>query len=107
MNKISTYLGFCIRARKIVFGVDRIQTQKRTYLLIADGDLKENSLKIIKKAQETLQCKLIITESGLLGELTRRPAVKAVAITEEQLALAIVKEAESKPQFKFYSGGQN
>ena len=49
----------------------------------------------------------MITERGLLGELTHRPAVKAVAILEEQLALAIVKEAESKPQFKFYSGGQN
>ena len=30
-NKIETYLGFCIRARKIVFGVDSIETQKKEY----------------------------------------------------------------------------
>ena len=107
MTKISSYLGFCIRARKIVFGVDRIETQNRGYLLIADGDLKENSLKIMIKASERMSCRLLITDGGLLGELLHRGGVKAVVITEKQLAHAIEKEAESKPQIKFYSGGQN
>ena len=106
-NKISTYLGFCIRAGKISFGIDRIETQKRAYLLIADGSLSENSLKVMKRAQERLHCPLIITGNGLLGELTHRPAVKAVAITDEQLALAVVKAADGVPQFEFYSGGLN
>jgi hypothetical protein len=50
---------------------------------------------------------LIITEKGLLGELTHRPTVKAVAISDENLAAAIVNEMQRKPQFKFYSGGEN
>lgn len=107
MNKISTYLGFCIRAGKISFGVDRIETQKRAYLLIADGALSENSKKIMIKARERMRCPLLITENGLLGELTRRPTVKAVAVTEEQLAKAILKESQGKPELKLYSGGQN
>lgn len=107
MNKISSYLGFCIRAGKIVFGVDRIETLKKAYLLLADEELKENSFKIMLKASEKFSVRLIVTEEKLLGELLHRPQVKAVAITDEQLALAIIKAMESKPQFKLYSGGQD
>lgn len=107
MNKISAYLGFCIRAGKIVFGIDRIEVAKRAYLLIADGDLKENSFKIMLKTSNRLSCKLFVTEKGLLSELLHKPQVKAVAITDEQLALAIVNASQGKPQFKLYSGGLN
>ena len=107
MNKISSYLGFCIRAGKIVFGVDRIETLKKAYLLLADEELKENSFQIMLKASEKFSVRLIVTEEKLLGELLHRPQVKAVAITDEQLALAIIKAMESKPQFKLYSGGQD
>ena len=101
MNKISTYLGFCIRAGKITFGIDRVETQKKAYLLIADGNLSENSMKIMIKSRERLKCPLLMTEKSLLGTLLHRPNVKAVAITEEQLAKAIVKEVDGKPQFNF------
>ena len=107
MTKISTYLGFCIRAGKIAFGINRIEAQKRAHLLIADGELGKNSLKVMAKEQGRLNCPLVITEKGLLGELAHRPTVKAVAILDENLANAIVKEASQKPQFKFYSGGEN
>ena len=107
MTKISTYIGFCIRANKISFGINRIEAQKRAYLLIADGELGKNSLKVMVKEQGRLNCPFIVTEKGLLGELAHRPTVKAVAILDENLALAIIKEASQKPQFKFYSGGEN
>lgn len=107
MNKISAYLGFCIRAGKIVFGIDRIEIAKKAYLLIADGDLKGNSFKIMLKTSERLSCNIFVTENGLLGELLHKPQVKAVAITDEQLALAIVNASQGKSQFKLYSGGHN
>lgn len=107
MTKISTYLGFCIRAGKIAFGINRIEAQKRAYLLIADGNLGKNSLKVMVKEKDRLNCSFIVTENGLLGELAHRPTVKAVAILDENLAMAIVNEAKQKPQFKFYSGGEN
>ncbi len=107
MTKISTYLGFCIRAGKIAFGINRIESQKRAYLLIADGELGKNSFKAMIKEQDRLNCPLIVTENGLLGELTHRPTVKAVAILDENLAVAIEKETRQKLQFEFYSGGEN
>ena len=105
-SKIGTYIGFCIRARKIAFGVDDAEKQRKgVYLLIADEELSPNSLKTMIKTQERLGCPLLISEKGKLAKLTNRPAVKAVSIKDEHLASAILSALESEPQFKCYSGG--
>ena len=107
-SKIETYLGFCIRSGKIIFGTEMISRQKKgVKLLISDGGMGANSFKIMVTAWQTLSCPLIQTESGLLGVLVHRPAVKAVAIKDEHLASAILKEIADNPQFKLYSGGNN
>lgn len=107
-NKIETYLGFCIRSGKIIFGTEMISRQKKgVKLLISDGGMGANSFKIMAKAKETLDCPLLITDKGLLGELVHRPAVKAVAIKDEHLASAILSTVADDPQFKLYSGGNN
>ncbi len=107
-SKIEAYLGFCIRARKIIFGTEMISRQKKgVKLLIVDGNIGANSLKVACKARETLGCPLLETESGALGEWLHKPAVKAVAITDESLATAILSVAENGRQIKLYSGGNN
>ena len=107
-SKLQSYLGFCIRARKIVFGVDNIETERRgVYLLISDETLGESSFKTMLNARQKFACPLLIAEKEVLGEVLHRPAVKAVAIKDKHLAEAVKNAAESEPQFKFYSGGNN
>ena len=107
-SKLQSYLGFCIRARKIVFGVDNIEKERRgVFLLIGDAALGESSFKTVLGASEKFACPLLIAEKGVLGEALYRPTVKAVAIKDKHLAEAAIKAAESEPQFKFYSGGNN
>ena len=107
-NKVETYLGFCIRSGKIIFGTEMISRQKKgVKLLISDGGMGANSFKIMVKAKDVLSCPLLQTAAGALGELTHRPSVKAVAIKDEHLASAILKEVADDPQFKLYSGGNN
>lgn len=107
-SKIETYLGFCIRARAIVFGAEMIERRKKgVYLLVVDGNIGKNSLKSILNARERLGCPLYITDEGTLAEWTHRPAVKAVAITDNNLASAMLKAADGEPKFKSYSGGNN
>ena len=107
IQKIGAYLGFCVRSGKIVYGVDEIaEHRKRVSLLIIDGGLSENSRKEIYKAQERLACPLLETENGLLGELLHKPAVKAVAIKEKNLALAVLSAAEACSKIKFIRGGK-
>lgn len=108
IQKIGAYLGFCIRSGKIVYGVDDIEKQKKgVCLLIADGTLSENSLKAIGKAREKFACPLLLTENGLLGELLHKPAVKAAAIKDKNLASAILSAAEASSKLKFISGGND
>ena len=107
-SKIETYLGFCIRAKKIIFGAEMIEKQRKgVFLLAIDGNIGKNSLKTIVKTKERLDCPLYITDEGSLSEWVHRPAVKAVAIVDKNLALAMINAAESEPKFKLYSGGNN
>jgi hypothetical protein len=108
-SKIETYLGFCVRAQKIVLGTTEIERKKKgVYLLLADGGIGKNSLKIMANTQQKLSCPLYVTkESGMLGEYLHRPAVKAVAITDQNLATAILSTEECEQNFKLYPGGIN
>ena len=107
-KKIESYLGFCVRSGKILYGVDDIEKhRKKVFLIIVDEALGESSLKKILKAQERLCCPLLTATEGVLPAALHKPAVKAVAIKEKNLATAILSVAESDSQFKLYSGGNN
>lgn len=107
-DKISAYLGFCIRSGRIVFGVDRAEALKKgVHLLIADSTLSENSMKVLVKLKEKFSCPLLVTEGVSLSELLHRPAVKAAAVKDKNLASAILTASASDAQYKLYSGGNN
>ena len=107
-DKIAAYLGFCIRAGKLTFGVDGAEgLRKGVYLLIADGTISENSKKALEKLRERFTCPLLWTEGVSLGELLHRPQVKAAAVREKHLASAILAAAEGDDKYKIYSGGNN
>ena len=108
-EKIASYLGFCVRSGKITYGVDGIESLKRgVCLLIADGALKENSMKVMMKLKDKFSCPLILTGENELGEALHKPAVKAAAIKEKNLAAAILTAAkETEEDYKIYSGGTN
>ena len=105
-SKIQTYLGFCVRARKLVYGTDEIETQKKSVVLIVfDETLSENSLKNLYRASERLGCKMMIAQENELANALFKPAVKAVAIKDKNLAEAICAAVEEDSRFKFYFGG--
>ncbi|MBR2646935.1 MAG: hypothetical protein IKD47_05215 [Clostridia bacterium] len=107
-SKIDSYLGFCIRSRKILFGVDNIdEKRKGVFLIVVDSGISDNSMKVIKRAQERFACPILVTDKDCLGERLHRPAVKAAAILDKNLAAAILSAVDTEPQFKFYSGGNN
>lgn len=105
-DKIAAYLGFCIRSGKISFGVDAVEERKKdVYLILFDDTLSENSKKNVFLLQKKFSCPLIETTKGALGKLLARVSVKAVGIREKNLAAAILQEAQSRSQWKIYSGG--
>lgn len=107
-SKIETYLGFCVRSGKIAFGIDSIEKlKKEVFLLLVDEGLSPRSTKNAYALCEKLNCPMAIMRANELGEALKRPAVKAAAIREKNLAAAIVSEAERLGQLKIYSGGSN
>ncbi|MBQ8320235.1 MAG: hypothetical protein IJX81_05080 [Clostridia bacterium] len=107
IRKIGAYLGFCIRSGKIVYGVDEIEKQKKAALILIDEELGESSKKSVVKAKEKFAAPLLVVTGGVLGELLHKPAVKAVAIKEKNLASAILSAAEGSDKFKSMSSGGN
>ncbi len=105
-SKIETYLGFCIRSGKIVFGAEMIEKRRKgVFLLVMDGSIGKNSLKSVLRASERLGCPIYITDEGALSAWLHKPAVKAAAILDNNLASAMRKAADGEPKFKLYSGG--
>lgn len=107
-SKIETYLGFCLRARKLLLGVDNVESAKKdVYLLLADEKLGESSLKQMIKAKEHFACPLLMAQEGFLAECLHRAGVKALAVRDKSLAGAILQATQTENQVKLYSGGNN
>ena len=97
IEKIRAYLGFCLRAGKILFGADDLEVyRKKIHLILVDESLAENSLKRVHKANETFHAPVLTFQSGLLGELLHRPAVKVASIKDFNLAKAILAAVGEK-----------
>ena len=100
-SKIATYLGFCIKSGKAALGLDRAETLKRSAnLVLTDKSLSEGSMKRAKKLCQKFNCPLLICEGVSLGNLLHRPACKLIAVSEKNLAAAILSEAENNENFK-------
>ncbi len=90
-DKINTYLGFALRARKITLGVNAIKAERgKVYLLLADLGASENTKREIGRLKEKFQCPLYYIED--LEGRTGKAYCKLAALREEELARAIVRE---------------
>ncbi len=90
-NKVQTYLGFAIKARKIVFGADDILKTKRQKVILASKNLSEASLQKIETFANTKNIPLIIVDNQTFLSVFGEKNIKVIAITDEGLASAIIK----------------
>ena len=93
-GKVETYIGFCLRARKIALGAGAIDVQKKgVYLIIVCSTASENTFKLALKYKNRFSCPLIICKTGLENAV-HKASCKIVAIKDYQLADAIVKNTD-------------
>lgn len=88
IQKISSYLGFAIKSREIVYGTDNLE-KKKSYLILISSALKENSKNKCELASKKWGCPLKIIEEDEFKQLNLDEKIKVVSITNEQLAKAI------------------
>ncbi len=102
-SKVRSYVGFCIRARKISFGITAIGMLKSgVFLLILDGDAAKNSIRYALKFKKRFACPLLICKYGF-SDLVNKPECKIAAIKDKSLAEAILNSGEDG--YEIYTGG--
>ena len=92
-DKIRAYLGFALRAGKLALGINAVQATKgKIFLLVADEGASPNSKKQIEQIHTRFGCPILWVED--LEGLTGKPFCKLAAMREENLARAVMSEAE-------------
>ena len=105
-NKIRAYLGFSLRNKTLTLGTDGIEALKKgVRLLIADETIGATAKKRLIACAAEMKCPLYLYR-GNIGEFISRPAVKAAALKDKNLADALEKTVRANEQWKLYSGGE-
>ena len=90
INKIKSYIGFAVKSRAIVYGIDSIK-EKKVKVIFFSESISESSKNSCEKIANKNECNYYqLTEEQML-ELTQNNKIKAFAITNSDLAIAIEK----------------
>lgn len=93
-GKVESYIGFCLRARKIALGAGSIDVLKKgVYLIIVCSTASENTFKLALKYKNRFSCPLMICKTGLENAV-HKPTCKIAAVRDFQLADAMIKNAD-------------
>ena len=95
VDKIVSLVGFAIRARKAVFGVDGIAASgKRVHVILYDEKLSAGSVARLRTAAARTHATLVRSVSDM-ADVTHKLNCKAVGITDKQMAAAVVANLNS------------
>ena len=90
-NKIEALLGFAQKSGKIIFGTDNILFYKTDkFLILCDQNLADNAQKKLRRYAEERKIPVKISQQPL-SVLLHKEGVKAVAVTDPNLAAEILK----------------
>lgn len=90
MAKAETYIGFAIKAGKLIRGSGAVENIKKTvYLIIADFNASDNTKKLIIKYKNRFSCPLMYFKEGF-EKAVNRAGCKVAAVLDENLARAIL-----------------
>lgn len=93
LQKISSYIGFAARARKIVYGADNIINKKRVPVVLVSDLLAENTMKKLGCYAEKANAQLVVLEGNALENILKKQNCKAIAVLDKDLADAIIENA--------------
>lgn len=89
MNKIISYIGFAIKANKVIVGQSAIKrTIKPIQLVLVCSTASDNLKDLAKNVAIKHNCTYIVLKE-VLEDLTHLKDVKIIAITDENLSAAI------------------
>ncbi len=96
MNKISSYVGFAIKSRNVLVGQSIIKQNrdKQIYCILLCKSASENLVNLANNVANKQNCEVITVNN--LEEITHKDGIKIIAITDENLGKAIIKNKENE-----------
>ncbi|MBR1971229.1 MAG: hypothetical protein IKA18_01535 [Clostridia bacterium] len=88
-SKVETFIGFSIRAKKLIAGANAIRESKGLYLMFVCNTASENSQKDALKIARSKEIPLVLVKNGTAEDLVLRANCKMFAIADKDLAKAI------------------
>ena len=93
MNKIKSYVGFAIKAKKVVIGQSLIKrTTQKIICMLLDVSASQNLKDLATNVASKQGCALILVEN--LQDMTHINDLKIIAITDESLGNAIIEQSK-------------
>lgn len=88
-DKVISMVGFAMRAGKVVFGSDGIERyHKKKHLIIICKSASQNTRDKVTRTNSSVPT--LISHAVAVEELTHKPNCKVIAITDKQMAQAIL-----------------
>lgn len=88
-DKVISLLGFAIKAGNVVFGSDSIERcRKKKFLILFCHTLSDGTKEKLLRDNKGIPA--AISRTLTVGEITHRPGCKALAVTDRQMAAAIM-----------------
>lgn len=95
-GKIESYLGFCIKARKIALGSGTVELIKKgVYLIMVCSSASQNTVEFAVKMKNRFSCPLVVCKCGL-ENVVHKAGCKIAAIKDAHLAKAILENVDDK-----------
>ncbi|MCI8413183.1 MAG: hypothetical protein HFE47_03710 [Clostridia bacterium] len=89
-DKIDSLLGFAVKAGKILYGADSLQSAKKNYYVIfVCGTTAENTRKKVFSLAEERRVPILLSENELQYAVSRANC-KVLAVTDKQMATAML-----------------
>ena len=91
INKIKTYVGFAIKSRSIIYGVDDIAKSNKSHIIMCSVLLADSSKDKLIRFANSKNIEVVECDENVFEQLFGDKNIKAIAITDKNLALAIKK----------------
>lgn len=91
-DKIESILGFAVRAGKIIYGFDNIETMhKKRYLIVVDESSSDRLLRHCLQYANSKSLPLLKIKGRKLENLVNKLNCKVIAVTDKQMSVAMLK----------------
>ena len=104
-NKADAYIGFAVKAGKVVRGVNALEyTKEKIELLLICHTAAKNTAREAEKIARGRGIRLIEVSGTTLESAVNKDNCKLCGITDKSLAKAIISHTDGK-YLKFFGGG--